>query len=377
MKTLEVMEKVLRGKRMSYQTKKKMELTMRRFAEYSPEFPENGTVINEWLAGLEIADITAENYYRILRMAGEYMRKAYDLKNPTDTAERPRKTKSKRRYFTPDEELRIIAACRYEYDRELVLTLADSLCRIGELGYEKNDPIRHPGLKGEDIADGYITVKGKTGERIYRLDIRICQALKQLAINPDDYVFKNGLGNGMSTEALQMRVRRIVRRAGITGKKLGAHSLRHAGGSLIAKATMNPFAVKQLLQHDDIESSMEYIHDVEEEAVRNVVSPLQLLSEAAIKGDIKVDVVQGAFVEDGESTALVPLERNINDFETSTLEDDIFPKPKEGIEIRPLLKTDDIRLLRRMMVVCFNTEIGKQDALQGRELMKRILRKVK
>lgn len=375
MKTLDAMEKYIKGKRLTVWSKAQYEWVIRKFAKYSEEWPDGPAVINEWLASLKVCQDTARTYLAVLMSMGEYMRKNYDMPNPCDRVEKIQREEKKRRYLKPDEEIIVLSACKYGYDRELVLALAGSLCRIGELGYDKRDPKHNPGLKGKDVGDGFIVVRGKTGEKRYKLDKVVCEALRQLAGSPDGYVFKAGDGVSPATVGhLKERVRRVFKRSGIGGKKLGAHTLRHSGASLVAKSSnLNVLAVKGILQHKRIETSMEYIHDAEEDAVEGI-NVLELIRDSATKPD--VEVKQMELGEEGvENMALVPVGFRVEVEDSGRLLDDAFPDIEEGIKIRPQLSTEDLRLLRSLMVVCFNTGIGRPDALRGRGLLRRMLRK--
>jgi len=133
-RTLEVLEKVLRGKRIKADTKRHYRDALGSLAKYSEDWPEGGMVINEWLGSLSgYADATIRNWFNFVNSAGKYVKKAYKVNNPCESAERPRVEKKRRRYFTAGEVVRIIKACRFEQDKVLILTLIDSTCRIGEL----------------------------------------------------------------------------------------------------------------------------------------------------------------------------------------------------------------------------------------------------
>ena len=177
-KTLEVLEKVLKGKRVSEATKRHYADALGSLAKCSDEFPKSGVVFNEWLGGLTgYADLTVRNWFNYVNSAGKYMEKIMGkrsngvavMPNPCGSADRPRVEKERRRYFTAGEVVRIIKACRFEQDKVLILTLIDSTCRIGELA----------GLKVRQVGDSWLDLKGKTGERRYRCDSAICGKLKE------------------------------------------------------------------------------------------------------------------------------------------------------------------------------------------------------
>jgi hypothetical protein len=301
------------------------------------------------------------------------MEKAYGIDNPCKTATRPKVEKKRRRYFSPPEIVRIIKACRFEQDLPLILALLDSACRVGELA----------GLKPENIGDSWIDVKGKTGERRYRLDPAICRKLKQMAGGPGLPVFRNRSGGEANVDSLKRRVTRVVKEAGITGSKLGPHTLRHSSASLVAQKTQSALVVKALLQHDDINTSMLYIHDAEGFIQQNV-SPLKLIMDEAsvYNGDSAVpehkqlrmgDAVNGEVID---SVALVPVEAEVTEGEIDDL-DEWFPEIKDGVEVRPLLKTEDLKLIRWCFINCIrNGEAGIAEG-KMRGLVKRMLRKVR
>lgn len=379
MRTLEVLDKVLKGKRIVENTQRHYRELLTSLAEFSPEWPNNGAVINEWINTLtDRADTSVRMWFDYGHAAGRYMQRisgrnsqgGYNFYNPFDDAEKPEVKRIKRRNFSADEVMLVIGACRFGYDRELILTLIDSTCRISDL----------VNLKGRDVdeAEGFINCTGKTGQSHYRLDRRICRALKELAGGDDNYVFVGRDGKRLNEDSLTSRARRIIVRAGIKGKKLGPHSLRHAGGTLIARYTRSALAVKAMLQHQNIATSMKYIHDVEEE-IQQDISPLKLVGMSISNGKhIEFEPRQIGMGEgDGDSTALVLTDEpeiieGVPDFS-----DDMFPQIEEGKESRPLLKTDDLKLMRRIFVEFARRDGNHIDMLKARELMKRIIRRPK
>lgn len=366
MKTKEVLEKVLRGKRIKFDTERHYKDALGSLAEYSPEFPCSGVVINEWLASLKgYADMTVRNWFNFVNSAGKYMKKAYGLDNPCDSADRPKVEKKRRRYFTAVELGRIIKACRFEQDLALVLTLIDSTCRIGEL----------VGLEVKNVGDGYIDVQGKTGQRRYRCDVRICRELRRLGEDGQP-IFRGRDGKVADVNSLKHRVRRVISRAGITGSKLGAHTLRHSGASLVAQETGSALAVKALLQHDKIDTSMEYIHDAED-VLQQKYSPLGMVLEKVF-GGVPLEPLQlmiGEEMVEGEASTVLPVEGDV--VEVVDLVDDMFPEIKDGVSVRSVFSTDDLRLLREAFVGYVRSGCAGSSELKLRYLLKRMLRRVR
>jgi integrase len=355
MKTLDVLKEVLAGKRMSESSKRNHEAVFSSLNKFSEEFPVKSVEVNKWLVSLKgYSDQTVRLWFTILRNASEYMEANYELPNPCKGVDTPSVKKRKRRYFKAQEIVRILQACRGEFEYALIMTLVDSGCRIGGLSK----------LRDGDVGDSWLNVREKTGERRYRLDARLCEVLRRLAGGDNNLVF------GLSDKALSMRVIRICRRAGLKGEKLGPHTLRHSSASLVAEDTKNAMAVKAFLQHDNIQTSMIYIHDVEEEMQKGI-SPLKLVADRITDGDMfrqKQLPMNGS--EDGGDVEVVDGD-GVDDLIV-----EMFPEINEGVAIRPLLKTEDLMLIRKGFMEMAIREKYSRDVGRARELMKRMLRRV-
>lgn len=363
MKTTEVLEKVLRGKRVKPETQRHYRDALGSLGKFSEDWPESGFVINEWLGSLQgYADMTVRNWFSYVNSAGKYMKKAYKVHNPCEDAERPRVERKRRRYFNAEELTKIIKACRYEQDGVLVLVLIDSACRIGELA----------GLQEKNVGDSWLDLKGKSGERRYRCDPRLCVKLRELGADGEP-IFRNRLGGPASVSSLKHRVRRVVREAGITGSKLGPHTLRHSGASLVAQVTGEALVVKALLQHDKIETSMQYIHDAEG-VIQQRVSPLALIGSEVFGG--VGEVKQLEMGSNGEDNGVVVVEGEVVG-DVVDLVEEMFPEIRDGVEVRSVFKTDELRLMRRAFVGYVRSGYANGDGAKLRFLLTRMLRKAK
>lgn len=363
MRTLEVLEVVLKGKRLRPKTQKNYRMAFGSLAKFSEEFPVDSVVINEWTASLShLGDGTVRCWFSFVNAGGKYVKKVLKLVNPCVDAERPRVSKKRRRYFSVEELGAIVRACKDETELLLILTLIDSACRIGELA----------GLCGKNVGSGYIDVTGKTGERRYRLDVRICDRLRVLAGGDSEAVFKHERGGFFpSGDGLGSRVRRITERAGLTGARLGVHTIRHSSASLLARETGQALLVKALLQHDDIKTSMGYIHDVDDMVVKDdKYSPLRILGEQvkfASQEYLRLSEGRGSAGVDGVVQGEVAVEED-------SLFAGMFPDVKDGIAVRTVLRCDDLRLIRDAFV-CYARCNKNGKVSQASALMKRMLRK--
>ena len=362
MKTTEVLEKVLRGKRLKADTIRHYKDALGSLSRYSPEFPVSGVVINEWLASLSgYSDMMVRNWFNFVNSAGKYMKKTYKLVNPCETADRPKVSKKRRRYFSPYELVKIIRACRFEQDKVLILTLIDSTCRIGEL----------VGLEAKNVGEAWIDVTGKSGERRYRCDALICRELRRLSEDGKP-IFRGRDGKAANVVSLKHRVRRVIKEAGISGSKLGAHTLRHSGASLVAQETGSALAVKALLQHDKIETSMEYIHDAEDK-IQQRISPLRLVGEKVFGGMPEVEVRQ---ITMGREAGPEPVEGEVIDVISDFLDEE-FRVITDDMVVHSRLKADDLRLIRDAFMSYVRSGLAGSNEGKCKVLFKRILRKVK
>lgn len=362
MKTMDVLKEVLAGKRMSASSKSNYGLMFRSLDAVCPEFPSKSVEVNRWLVGLsEYSNQTVRLYYSLLKSASEYMEANFGMVNPCKAMVAPKIGKQRRRYFKAEELVRLVEACSNNSETALIMTLIDSACRIGGLG----------NLKGGDVEQGFINVKEKTGQRRYRLDERVCALLKSLAGGDNNLVF------GVNSQSLAKRVRRLCKRAGLTGAKLGPHTIRHSSASIVARDTENALAVKALLQHDSIQTSMIYIHDVEEELQKNI-SPLEIIERTVGDRSYKpkqIPMVSGEGVVDG--TEVVDGEVVSGDNGGSDLVNEMFPEIEDGVEIRPLLRSADLAVVRQGFIEMYLSGQYSNEVGLAMKLMRRMLRKVK
>jgi integrase/recombinase XerC len=356
MKTLEVLKTITTEKPLNQTTIQSYTSIFKRLNAKFPEYPETPAQFNQYLASLTCADQTKLNHYRILKASSEYLLTTYEIPTPFDKKKviRPRPQKKQRRYFTSQELLDIINACKTDHERALIMTLIDSTSRIGELAT----------LTRDNVKSNHILVSGKTGHYKKRLDQRLCQVLLSLPTNNSNLVFHKTVGS------LKGTVHYIIKRAGITGEKLGAHSLRHSSASLIARKTKSVLAVKAILSHQDQAMSMEYIHDVED-SFQQETSPLQLLGEDLFGENSNLHQQSPLMLTNGSTT------KEETDTTTSELYNQMFQPVPDNLKIRPQLNTNDLNLIRQMFIhFCQTTEYSTATA-SIKQLYNRVLRKVK
>jgi len=359
-KVVDLKDKILREKGgLSPKTLGHYKWMFEKLAAFTEFWPGEASVINEFIGSLRgLNDESVLEIFKCLRAVGRYTKQTYGWVDPTERANRPRVEHKRRRYLSESELKAVSGACREVRDKALILALIDSSARIGEVA----------GLRVEDLGDDNFKVKGKTGQRRYRCDARIISLLRECAV--DDVVFPM-MDSGRrvisparpcASNVLGDRVRVIMERAGLKGEKLGAHTLRHTAASIVARKTMSGLAVKALLQHDNIATSMMYIHDAEDK-IQQQVSPLELSG---------VDMVgEARQLGIGEGVKMLASPVGV-----STLIEDLFPEVPEGVKVRPALSSEDLRLIRDGLMELMRVRGESGSGSRCVQLIRRMLRKL-
>jgi len=143
----------------------------------------------------------------------------------------------------------LVTVSKPPYDRALVLTLLDTMCRIGEL----------VGRRKEHISGNSLEVWGKTGGRLVPLSPDVRAYLLSL---PTDSLFpvSGGEDHPAGVVALQGRVRRMMRRSGLQGRKLGPHTLRHSAATGYVDSGGDLKSLSLILGHTTTAMSERYVH---------------------------------------------------------------------------------------------------------------------
>jgi integrase len=315
--------------------------------------------VNEFISSLDVNDTSRRVIFGCLKAIGRYTARTYGWADPTEKAERPEVAHKERRYLKDFEFKAVIGACRDVEDKVLIMALMDSGCRIKGLA----------GLRIEDLDDSGFSATEKTGRRHYRCDQRIVVLMREVAVDGVVFPVKDASRQVVRPACpcppatLGERVRAIMKRAGLTGEKLGPHTLRHTAASLVARSSRSALAVKALLQQDDIKSAMVYIHDAEDD-IQQMVSPLEL-SGVKMGEDRQV-----------EFTGDVKMLESPVDVSVRDLLIGLFPDVPDGVRVRPALNSKDLNLIRDGLIELMRVRGDSGSGSECVQLIKRVLRKV-
>lgn len=116
-------------------------------------------------------------------------------------------------------------------------------------------------------------------DRYVTLPKLLIEKLKEYVMckEPNEHLFKgNAASGGMSTSGVQWVVRQIVRKSGLT-KRPTLHTFRHSFATHAIEDGQNLFRIKEQLGHENIETTMLYLHIARVPDSKHFTSPFDTL----------------------------------------------------------------------------------------------------
>jgi site-specific recombinase XerD len=157
-------------------------------------------------------------------------------------------------------ELERLLAVASRRDRLIIALLLDTGLRLSELA----------GLRvGDLLPDGYLRVRGKGGkERLVPLgtvtEARLPDYLAHGRPRPVgrdvDHIFLARDGRPLSPVAIQHALRRLGRRAGLTGVRTNPHTFRHTFAKLYLLNRGDLFSLQRILGHTTLDMVRRYVN---------------------------------------------------------------------------------------------------------------------
>lgn len=261
------------------------------FGNACPVLPLEPEPLEAFISGLDVAQRSRHHYYKLLRAFYYWLNERYKIPFPLTRSMAPSKGKpTMRRTFSPEEVERIIAAIPDRETKTIVLLLRATAIRVGELC----------NLRRENVFMDHVTITGKTGERDVPIPPWIYNLLKMLGNG--SVLFPDRSGKPIREDAVASRLRGAMLRAGLKGKKLGPHTLRHTGASELLEDSGGDLEyVRQILGHTDIGTTSIYakhrkdvIQKKYQEQSRQRETPPEAQGLLGPKDRKKVETYQGA-----------------------------------------------------------------------------------
>lgn len=209
---------------------------LRRFAVMFPTVPLDSLKLDRYLATVPGGSLNRHGAARTLVTFYHFLEETNQIPRGVLKVPRVKKENKVRRILTRDELQSLWRHTLTYQERCILNTLVDSKCRAGEL----------LSLTRENIFPDHALVKGKVGERIIPLTLDTYHMLCELA--PAGPLFTVE-GRPMSIRYLQGVVHNLMLRAGLTGKKLGPHILRHTAATEHIMAGGDMMSLQQELGH--------------------------------------------------------------------------------------------------------------------------------
>jgi len=189
-----------------------------------------------------------KTYYQVIRALYNYLEDFQQIPTPLKGRMVPRIDKSSEpRVLSREETIKLFNAAESYQEKMILETLYVTRIRVGEL----------VSLTSDKLFSDHIVVTGKTGRWEVPINEELHAALVMLGDGP---LFKDNQGKPMTRDGAYKRVKKCMKAAGIKGKKLGPHTLRHTSLTHLYEDTGDIKLVQDAARHADIRMTMTYTH---------------------------------------------------------------------------------------------------------------------
>lgn len=198
-----------------------------------------------------------------------------EIANPIPLVRTPKLESKVMRTFSDEEIYRLFSLPLSARDRALLTLFLDVGPRADECAK----------LTWLDITLGYVTLRGKTGERTVPISETTYRRLQSLRNGTADnqHVFLGKRGP-LRYEGIYKRIRRLCHQGGISGRRCSPHTFRHTFGTIYAAAEgCDSKVLQNILGHKDFKTTLRYIQNNPRRMAENHrhCTPLKLVDAAA------------------------------------------------------------------------------------------------
>lgn len=203
----------------------------------------------ERVVGVKHLSLTSrKDLKRVIGRFYGWTSKRYKFKNPFPDMEALPKSRSLPRILTDQEIVGLCDAAQTRRDRALLALPLDNGVRVGEIG----------NMTEWDLGPDYMMVQGKVGMR--RLPLSEDVRRMMIGLGDGDRIWISRWNAPLTTWGIQQVYHRLYKRAGITGRKLGPHTLRHTFATVYVREGGNLRRLQEIMGHQSIQTTEIYLH---------------------------------------------------------------------------------------------------------------------
>ncbi len=218
-----------------------------RLSQQFPTMPISQRDIRVFLAESQGEPETIDSYYRQLRHFFNWLKIERRYKHPMTNIKPPHLRPKVPPSHSP-ERLRMLLThhSHSDMERALMYFLADTAARVGEAA----------NLNHSDIDATLVKLAGKNGQHYVPISPEVKGMLQRLPkdLHEPDAVFW-GVQGRYRADTLSKKVATAIKRTGICGPRLAAHSLRHTFGVLWAG---DETLLQTILGHSNLKTTQRY-----------------------------------------------------------------------------------------------------------------------
>ncbi len=194
-----------------------------------------------------------KSFYKFIKKEG------YITSNPAEGIESPKIPKSLPKTITVKEAALLLNTPQNIRDKTILYLLYATGMRVSELS--------NLNIQNINIKERILRVEGGKGnkDRIIPLPGQLIPLLEEFLNNHNKTSMEKALilnksGTRMTTRSIQRLVSKYKKLAGLTGKKLTPHTLRHAFATHLLSNSVDIRVIQELLGHSSLSTTQLYTH---------------------------------------------------------------------------------------------------------------------
>ena len=200
------------------------------FAQKYEYLPFSGSDVQGYINEKDISQHSKKLYFGMIRTFYNWVERQYDISTPIKHGMAPKVKRQMPRALQEDEIKAVLGVIGDHQDKVMINTFLATGIRRGELC----------NLDKGDVYPANIHIKSvegnKTGEGNVPIPEWLYEQLKGLG-GDGVHVFSGSDGKRITKDTVSQRVIRMMKKAGIEGRRRGAHTLRHTAACNLLEAT--------------------------------------------------------------------------------------------------------------------------------------------